>query len=57
MQVLGKNYLKYKELKFLVQDPNTFIPKTIIYLEKIVDCRKVQDYLKDFFRVSRWIKL
>ena len=54
MQVLDKDYSKYKELKFLVQDPNTFIPKTIIYLKKIVDCRKVRDYLKDFFRVSGW---
>ena len=56
MQVLGKDHLKHKELKFLVQDPNTFIPKTIIYLEKIMDCRKVWDYLKDFFRASGWIE-
>ena len=54
MQVLGKDHSKHEELKFLVRDPGTFIPKTIIYLERIDDCRKLRGHLKKLFKGSGW---
>lgn len=54
MQILGKDHSKHEELKFLVRARGTFIPKTIIYLEYIVDCRKLQGHLTEFFKASGW---
>ena len=54
IQVLGKDHSKHEELKFLVRDPGTFIPKTIIYLKYINNCRKLRGHLKELFKASGW---
>ena len=54
MQVLSKDHSKHEELKFLVREPGTFIPKTIIYLEYINDCCKLRSHLVEFFKASGW---